>query len=201
MKILGSPIIGKNFRCSGLTLTDKALVKRVVVGNKSHDIFLTSDISQICSLMDIKLEDLTDVPIEKAYQVLIDSPYFKTSVFLENNSDSKQLEEFKEFVIIREFKSEYIPIRTTRVEEILGINLSEEVKNTKYILENAIPALSTKYGGKHLLPYLGDYNVRNFSRDFPKFKNSFNSEFEFFKFIVGHSIEEIAEKFLEVSKS
>jgi len=151
--------------------------------------------------MNIKLEDLTDVPIEKAYQVLIDSPYFKTSVFLENNSDSKQLEEFKEFVIIREFKTEYIPIRTTRVEEILGINLSEEVKNTKYILENAIPALSTKYGGKHLLPYLGDYNVRNFSADFPKFKNSFNSEFEFFKFIVGHSIEEIAEKFLEVSKS
>lgn len=109
--------------------------------------------------------------------------------------------QFKQWLIDNEVPSkEGEAIRTERVEKILGIELKSQVERVRYLYsKNSL--VRAKLQGHLMLPYMGDYSQTNFSRDFPRFKNSFETKLDFMEFCIEHSIEEIAHKFLEVSES
>jgi len=201
MRILDNSILGRNFRLSSLVLNADGLHRLIIVGNKSHLLFLTNDAAKITELIDVKFDDVNNKPPEEAFPFLLESEYFHPYVFMSDRVEkSKLITEFKEWLQVREFKTRtHNPVRTERIEAILGIELRSRIDKIKFVLAEFDNAKS-KFNGKTILPYLGNYSPTNFSTSFPKFKESFGDDYLFMEFIVDNDIEAIAKKFKEVNQ-
>ena len=164
-------------------------------------LFLTNDVDKITELMGVSFDELNDVPNEEAFPVLLKSEYFHPYMFTTDKvEESKAIIEFRTW--LQSVKDvpvrEHNPIRTERIEQILGKQLKTKIDKIKLVLDQ-FDIAKHKFQGKQLLPYLGDYSPTNFSTSFPKFKSSFETDFEFMEFIVDSSVEEIAVKFKQIN--
>ena len=193
MRILNNPILGMNFARYGLVLNEKGLYKRVKTKNKCHELFLTNDVVKIVELIDIDFKTLSDEKEESAYVHLLGSKYILKDLFIKPRGKDRQITNFSKFIInsgINKFESE--PIRTKRVESILGIELKSKILETRRILANYE---SNKFVGKKILPYLDNYDIRNFPNDIQKFKSGFETKLDFMKFMIDSTLEEVVERF------
>jgi len=202
MLVMGSPILGMNFSLSSLILNKEGLFRKVWIPcGLSERIFLTDDMTKILELIEVDFDEYNEKQGPDAYNLLVNSPYYDLEPIIgypKNNS--KAIVEFRAYLINNKIAQVFPPkrVRTERIEAILGIELRDRVDEIKNTLTVFHKERSKKYQGVLILPFLGDYDKRDFSTDMPIFYNSFDSDYEFKKFIVDNTTEEIAKKFLEV---
>jgi len=203
MYVLGNPILGKNLRRSGLILNEEGLHKLVRLdlgkhGIKEHRFFLTGDINKILALMDLKLEDISDRNNEDVYMLLASNQYFRVELFKDKpKKPSRELGDISDFLIGLDPEQmecvdsvERLPIRTVRVEEILGIELREKIDHIKFVLTNS-GGNKRKFQQIKMALLDNGYVPQNFSKDLPKFKNSFGDSFGYQEAFVMQSVEEL----------
>lgn len=206
MYVLGNPILGKMFRGTGLVLTPESLCKEIRTSNDKVRLVLTNDPAKILELIDIDYNSVKDLSDTDMFPHYLASEYFKLSEFTQEPKDGKPLllakfsEFLKDYSLTATVRDNYKAIRTARVSEVLGIsNLKDQFENAKRILKAYPSHKQKKVQGKYFLPFLGDYDVRNFEEDFKRFNDSFLSLYERKEFVVDHSLEEIVERFKETS--
>jgi len=194
MRILNNAILGKNFSMSGLSLKESGLYKKIKGKNdEPFYIFLTDDVSKITELMDVKFEDIDGIE-SNSYEIILNSPFFNNFIFFSKYGENKALTSFYDYLIDNNIEKDetYKRIKKTRINEILNINLHEIIDEKLAVLLNFD---KKKYSGIELIKHSPDYNLRNWKTDFDKLYNSFETDFDFKKFVVEHSAEEIAKKF------
>lgn len=214
MYVLGNPILGKNFRWSSLVLNEKGLHKLVRVdlgkrGVREHRFPLTDDVDKILALLQLKLEDINDKPIEEAYEVLTECVFFRLDKFIGDQPEkSKELEDFRLYLLkqdeiwveqTRKFDVS-MPIRTTMVEEILGLELRDKIDHIKNVLTNSEKAYQQKFNAMKVLLLEDGYVPQNFSKDLPKFKAHFGDSFGFMEGMLMNTTEELFEIYKKVSE-
>lgn len=207
MYVLGNPILGKAFRRFGLALNESGLHKVVRVddpksGRTEHRFFLTDDIHKILELLNIKLDDISTTISEDAYAHLMGCPHIQLNMFMGNEPEkSKELESFRQFLNNQsalgvEITDEVEPIRTARVEEVLGIELRDRIDSTRLILAEFPKVYKPKFEAMKVLLLKGGYVPQNFSKDLPKFNESFGGQFNYMEGFVNSTAEELCERYL-----
>lgn len=201
MYILGNPILGKNFRQSSLILNEDGLYRLIQVNGMSERIFLTNDIHKILELLDLKLEDLDNKIDEDAFIQLVACPYFRLDKFMGHEVErSRELETFRLFLLTQEKHwmerpNRFEAIRTERLEKVLGLELRSKFDRMKIILTDFPHQFKRKFNGTKALLIESGYNPQNFSKDIPKFYDSFKTELEVMEFFVDGTIQDIVDRF------
>ena len=194
MKVLNNSILGKNFRMSGMKLNEEGLFKIVKSKNdEPYYIFLTNDVRKITELMDVKFEDIDGIE-SNSYEIILNSPYFNNYIFFEKYENSRALTSFYTYLIDNNIKKDttYKRISKTRTSEILNIDLHKMIEDKLAVI---LHFDIKKYDGKTIKKHIPEYDLRNFRKDFTILYESFETKFDFQKFIVEHSEEEIAKQF------
>lgn len=195
MRILNNDILGKNFKISNMKLSENGLFKTIKEKNKElYDIFLTDDVEIICEIMDIKFMDIDKKTTDESNEIILKSPYFNNYIFFTGYKQNKTLTEFYNYLIKNDITidKKYKRISKTRVGEILGFDLYEIIKEKKNIL---LSFDKRKYSGKVIIEHF-DFDLTYYSLFFDKFFNSFDSDFEFKKFVVENTEYEISKRFV-----
>jgi len=197
MRVLNNTILGKNFSMSGLSLKESGLYKKIKGKNdEPFYIFLTDDVRKITELMDVKFEDIDGIE-SNSYEIILNSPFFNNFIFFDKFDKNKALTSFYNYLIENNIEkdSNYKRITKTRINEILNINLHETIDEKLAVLLNFD---KKKYDGSELIKHSTEYNLRNWKSDFDRLYNSFETDFDFKKFIVERTAEEIAKKFTDL---
>lgn len=201
MKILGNPVLGKIFRYNGLILTDFGLYKKVVVNNFHTKFLLTKDVQLIVSLLKLDYELINGVDNYIAFPHLVSSPHFDHSKYTKEETQSTALIEFSNWFNKPEnnHTNTYVPLRTVEVESILGIELREKIDNAKMVMTE-YNNHKFKFDGSVFIKNIEGYDKTNLNTHIPNFKKSFETTFDFQKFIVESKISEIIEKFKTINQ-
>lgn len=199
MKILGNPILGKIFAGSSLSLKEDGLYRKVVGHSNTYNIFLTDDVEKICDLLDLDFETLDESPREDVYDLIINSTHFTRDCFLlgKKADHSIAIYEFRQY--LESIPSDGCPgkpIRTEKIEMVLHIEIREFIDEIKRIFSTP----NEKLSGAKLLPYLGDYDKRNFQEHFKTFNEQFKTKYDYQKFLKDNTYEKIAEFFKKINK-
>ena len=198
MKILGNPILGKIFAGSSLSLKEDGLYRKIHGNSNNYYIFLTNDVEKICELLDLDFKTIDKISNEAAYDLIIKSTHFTRDCFLLGKKDvhSKAIYHFREYLESKPSDAcPGKPIRTEKIEKVLGIEIRNFIDDIKRIFNTPNERLS----GAKLLPYLGDYDKRNFEKHFKEFNKQFKTNYEYQKFLKDNTYQEIAKKFREIN--
>ncbi len=197
MKILGNPIISKNFKSSKLHLNNTGLYRKVSIENGfSHLIFISDDIVKIMQLLDIDFDKIND-ELKNDYDILLSSKHFNTKIFFENRSKNPAKDLIDFALYLNENNIEILPFEKISIEKInnlFNIDLNSLVNEVTFVLDNYNKVRSSKINGRLFLKFLPEYNPRNFSTDIPNFTASFE-EYEYKKYVVHSNIETIVKDF------
>ena len=194
MRVLNNAILGKNFSMSGLSLTESGLYKKIKGKNDNpFFIFLTNDVRKIMELMDVKFEDIDGIE-SNSYEIILNSPFFNNFIFFSKYEKNKALTSFYNYLIDNKIEKDetYKRITKTRINEILEINIHKTIEEKLTVLLNFD---KKKYSGIELIKHYPEYNLRNWKTDFDKLYNSFETDFDFKRFVSEHTNREIAKKF------
>ena len=86
-------------------------------------------------------------------------------------------------------------IRTARIEKILGIELRSQIDLYYRVLENFAKEGKKKFNQMKDKLLASGYVPQNFSTDIPRFQKSFGGYFEYKKFMVDSTVDEIVTRF------
>lgn len=204
MRVLGNSILGTIFSRYSLMLNDKGLYRKVKVdGQPSANIFITDNPKTICEILGIDFNRFDESNGEDAYIHIIGSETFPKNLFLNDRKSSNNVILFREF--LGEFLEnntldrEYTPIDSDRVGDITGMDLKRKVEYYKFIL-NSKQEVAEKFNKMKSTLIDNGYDVKNFSTDIPNFMNSFESLFEYKRFLMESDLNTLLEEFGEHSK-
>lgn len=215
VQTLKPTILGKNFRRSSLVLNEEGLHRLVRVdlgkqGVQEYRFFLTGDVNKILALMDLRIDAIEDRNDEDVYVRLMVNKYFQLHMFYGDKEEkSKELENIRQFLISYEMdeedkdfidKMERLPIRTERVETILGLELREKIDHIKFLIENFQSAYKPKFEAMKVLLMKDGYAPQNFSKDLPTFRKSLGDKLEKMEFWISNTPEEIFEHYKKVTQ-
>lgn len=197
MVILGNPILGKIFAGSSLRLNKDGLFRRVVVDNKSHNIFITSDLGVICKLLGMSFEDLDSSDEEDMYDYITSSPKFSKTDFMGGREmrGSTSLSRFASYLEDIAPVVHVEKIRTVEIMSLVDIDLRREIDETRMVLA----AKPTKFNGGILLKRYPQLEPRFFQAQFNRFNESFGGYYPHHKFMVQNNEETITNYFLEIN--
>lgn len=202
MVVLGNPILGTILSRFGLVLKQDGLYKRINVdGLPDEEFFLTDDVRDICKLFGIDFDEFNDAQGEDAFKLIMGCETFVQYMFLNRGETSSTLlQEFRKYVEENELENnDFILIRTKRVEDILGIELRSKIDSYYRVLNGYEKSGKNNFNKMKDVLLADGYTPQNFSTDIPRFKDSFESYFEYKKFMLDSSTSEIVKRFRETS--
>lgn len=198
MVIMTNPVLGALYSLSSFKLNKDGLYKKVYGSDKKkYLLFLTNDVRKIVEVFDIDFDELDNNDnIDEINKIICSSPYTDIPKYLniEINDKCIALSNFSEWL---DNNPEYIidgTLRTQRVSDVLGIDITERVNTTRDIIDKYLPNKRAKMLGIHFLESLSDYDKNNFNDDFKSFIKS-KSELDHMRMVVNNSFEEILEEF------
>ena len=204
MYVIGNPILGKIFKRSQLILNQDGLWRRVKINpsGKYKDIFITKNPVDILALLEIDYDDFNNAEDEGAYELVMNSPYANLLIFSEGKpKGSVALEGFRQYLLKVEAKipptNVSKPIRTEYIEAVCGIELRENIDETKEILNS--PSKNKFNQMKDELLKRG-YVPQDFSTDIPNFLGSFKDNFEYLKYLNETDVEDAVQRFIKIKE-
>jgi len=197
MRILNNPILGKIFAGSSLKLNNDGLFRKILVNNRQEFIFLTNNVKSICDILEIDFDEFDKSEGNKSYDIIINSKYFNSECFeLKDAKHSTAIKLFLDYLDNEKYQScPGIYIRTEHIENIIQIPLRNRIDDMKRVLSAPHQTLS----GEKLLPYLKNYDKRNFQKHFENFHKSFSSFYDEKKFLLDKDIEEISKYYKQIN--
>lgn len=202
MYIKENPVLGSIFARYSLRLNGDGLHRRIKVdGQPELLIPITDDASLICDVLGLDFEKFDKASREESFILIMGMPTFAQYLFLDRKETvNTTLAEFREFVKTNMLvDNTFFPITTARVEHIVGIELEEEIFKAKYIFKMYPTIGEGKFNDMKLKLIEYGYNPRNFSTDIPRFKEYFETKFEYMQYMVDTDLKEVLDKFLSLS--
>jgi len=201
MKILGNPLLSKNFMYSNLLLSEEGLFyKNVWSIDFTENIFLTDNQIVICDLLDLKYEDIALKTNIEIFKILSDCAYFRVHKFFVDSSNGK-LDIFGDFAdyLNKEFPNgieyEYLPISLEKLDETFP-GLIDKINESNKI-KDCLPELGQKFKQSvDLIKNIENFDNRILSVIIPQFNNEFCEKVSRNTFLYYNTIEEISDKIL-----
>lgn len=199
MKILGNPILSKNFAHNNLLLNNDGLFLPI---EDKYLLFITSDPVKIVGLLDMNFDEFDKKSMVELFPLFESSPFIKLKAFRVDTTKgrNKCFLEFSEYLKGKDISRKYEKITTEYLLEYFKdeSDFIESYKKSQTILSNTL----VKFSGKTILKYVPNYNVLILNTTLPYFlSNYFENKLEKDYFLVTNSEADIVSKFVEVTEN